>query len=385
MRQTRLHKMTAKQVQQAKAGKHSDGGGLWLVVSESGTRKWVLRHTVDGKRRERGLGGFPAVSLAEARQKAAQIRDGAPVAAVVQSAGVSTFRTAMERYLTLRGSEWSNSKHAAQWPSTLNRYAAPLMDMPVDQIRTADVAGCLVPIWHSKQETAGRVRQRIERVLSASIALGERDGPNPAALRDNLDLVLGKQRKVVKHHAAIPVTDLPDAFASMWHKRETGAGAMGVVLVFLTVLRSGEVRHLEWDDVGADAVTIPADRMKARRPHRTPVTPLLGQVLTDLPRWGSSKLVVPSSRGGPISDQTMSAALKRNGLGSYTVHGIRSSFSDWAHESGHAHRLVEDQLAHTIGTDVERAYRRGDYMQQRVPMMLDWTKYLTSRLNTDIA
>ncbi|NOD87406.1 MULTISPECIES: site-specific integrase [unclassified Ruegeria] len=383
MRQTQLNKLTARQVQHAKPGKHSDGGGLWLVVSPTGTRKWVLRHTVDGKRRERGLGGYPAVSVADARAKAAAVRSGDKMSLEKSPSqnGKATFRSAMDRYLTLRGAEWSNSKHAKQWPSTLRTYAGSLMDMPVDAIRTADVAGCLIPIWQTKPETASRVRQRIERILSASIAMGERDGPNPAALRDNLELVLGKQVKTVRHHPAIPVADLPDAFATIWHKRDTGAGTMGLVLVFLTVLRSGEVRHMEWSDVGSDVVTIPADRMKARRGHRTPVVPLLGQVLDDLPRWSGTSLVVPGQSNRPMSDATMAAALRRAGMGAYTPHGIRSSFSDWANESGYPHRHIEDQLAHQIGTDVERAYRRGDYLTQRVPMMEDWTKMLTSRLN----
>lgn len=378
MRNTKLNKLTARKVKFAKDGTIGDGGGLYLRTRK-GRSTWMFRTTVDGKSRDIGLG---ALSLTEARSRATEMREsvasGEILAPATPVAQTPTFREAMDRYLHLRGAEWSNSKHAAQWPSSLGTYAKNLMRMPVDQITTRDVAACLIPIWHTKQETASRVRQRIERILSATIALGERSGPNPAVLRDNLELVLGKQKQIVKHHAALPFVDAPECFSRMWQARDTGQGARGVLLVMLTALRSGEVRGLRWDDIDGDVITIPAERMKARRPHRVPITGKLAELLDEMPHMAHSPLILPSSRNGIISDATIKAAMKRQGYGAYTPHGFRSTFSDWAHSNDWPNRHVEDALAHTIGSAVERAYRRADYLEQRRPLMDSWERFLIS-------
>lgn len=378
MRQTKLNKLTASQVKHAKDGSLGDGGGLYLRTRK-GRSAWVFRHSVAGKPREIGLG---SLSLADARKRANECREAietgeslAPEAPVSQT---PTFRQAMDRYLHLRGAEWSNAKHAAQWNSSLEAYAKNLMRMPVDQITTRHVAACLIPIWQTKQETASRVRQRIERILSATIAMGERDGPNPAVLRDNLELVLGRQTRIVKHHAALPVTEAPSCFAKLWDARDTGQGARGVLLVMLTALRSGEVRNMQWSDIENDTIIIPPPRMKARRAHRVPITDQLAALLDEIPRMANSPLVLPSSRNGIISDATVKAAMRRHGYGAFTPHGFRSTFSDWAHSESWPHRHTEDALAHTIGSDVERAYRRSDYLEQRRALMDAWVKYLTS-------
>lgn len=385
MRQTRLHKLTSKQIQHSKDGKLSDGGGLQLRTRGT-NRVWIFRYSFNGKSREMGLG---PVDVKEARTRAAQAREDlaagidpldSPVTTVAAPVAGLTFRAAMDRYLGMRSAEWSNSKHAKQWPSSLNTYAKPLMRMPVGDISTRHIADCLSPIWQSKQETASRVRQRIERILSASIALGDRDGPNPAVWRDNLELVLGKQKRPVKHHAAVPVDQAPAAFADLWQRRHTGVGAMGAVLIALTVLRSGEVRHMQWSDLDGDVLEIPADRMKARKSHRVPVGGPLRDVLDGLPKWSGTPLVLPSARGVVMSDMTIAAAMKRAGWGAYTPHGWRSTFSDWAHGEGWNHRWIEDALAHTIGSNVERAYRRSDYLTQRQLLMDAWHNCLFSNV-----
>ena len=280
-----------------------------------------------------GLGGTATVSLAIAREKAAEARalvarGEDPIEAKAEARrtvaaprperrrGPPTFAEAMRAYITARQPTWSNPKHAAQWASSLERHATSLMGLPVDEIATAEVAAVLMPVWLELPETAGRVRQRIERILGAQIALGNRPPPNPAALRDNLEHVLPDQRKVreVRHHAAVPVAEAPAAFAAIWAKREAGFGYAGLITVALTALRSGEVRRLEWVEVQSGAIVIPKGRMKARRQHRVPVTPLLAEHLRGLPRWADTPLVHPGQQGRPMSDMTLAKGARRRRL-----------------------------------------------------------------------
>lgn len=403
MRTGALNKLTARQVKAAGDGMHSDGGGLFLAVGGE-RRRWVFRFTatVAGgrKKRELGLGSAASVSLAVAREKAAEARalvagGGDPIAAKAearnsaaaprgeQRCGAPTFAEAMRSYITARQPTWSNPKHAAQWASSLERHATSLMVLPVDEIATAEISAVLMPVWLELPETASRVRQRIERILGAQIALGNRPPPNPAALRDNLEHVLPDQRKVreVRHHAAIPVGEAPAAFAATWAKRDAGFGYAGLITVALTALRSGEVRRLEWVDVESLAIVIPKGRMKARRQHRVPVTPLLAQHLGTQPRWADTTLVHPGQQGRPMSDMTLAKALTGSGWREATPHGWRSTFSDWANGEGWPRELIEDQLAHQIGTAVERAYRRGDYLERRREMMEAWETYVAGSLS----
>lgn len=389
MRTGTLNKLSARGVKAAGDGMHSDGGGLFLRVKGE-ARSWVFRFTVEGRKREMGLGSAGAVSLASAREKAAQAREAlaagrnpldekpAVQAPSPRRSGPPTFRAAARAYIANRQATWSNPKHAAQWSSSLDKHAAKLMPMRVDEVTTADVVEVLQPIWMEKRETASRVRQRIERILGAAIALGHRPGPNPAALRDGLDLVLPDQRRgrVIRHHAAVPVSDAPEAFRAILAKRDAGVGYQGLITVILTGLRSGEVRRLEWGDLDGETLTIPAERMKARRPHRAPISPAIACHLSHLPRWAGSDLVHPGQGGRPMSDMTLAQALKRSGYADATPHGWRSTLADWASAQGWPRDLAEDQLAHLIGNDTERAYRRGDFLDRRRPMMLAWSRYL---------
>ena len=392
MRQTALNKLSAKAVKSALDGWHSDGGGLYLRV-KGASRSWVFRWTEGTKKRERAIGPQAAISLASARQRATDARqalaDGeAPT--VVKAAPITpparpkakTLGIAAQEYIHARRQTWSNAKHAAQWQASLDLHAADLLKKPLGDITSADVADTLSPIWLTKIETASRVRQRIERILGSSIARGERAGPNPAALRDNLDVILPSQKRVkaVKHHAAIPVEDAPAAFAAIWRKRDAGIGYAGLITLALTALRSGEVRHLEWSDIDRDFINIPADRMKARKDHRVPISELLASHLQAQPRWAECSLIHPGQSGRVMSDMTLAKALKGAGYGNFTPHGWRSTFSDWANGEGWHRDLVEDQLAHTIGSAVERAYRRADFLDRRRPMMDAWAAYLGSAL-----
>ena len=383
MRTGVLNKLTAKAVQSAGDGLHSDGGGLFLRV-RGNSKVWLFRFTRDGKKREMGLG---AVSLAEARLKAADARakvsDGIdPIANRTKPERQRiTFKGAVDRHLKTNNPTWSNPKHRQQWHNTLHTYAAPLMHMPVDEITTAHVADCLMPIWLEKAETASRVRGRIEKVLSACIARGERLGPNPAALKDNLQHILPKQAVTVKHHAAVPVDEAPAAFAALWGKRRAGQGYAAAVTMILSACRSGEVRHMQWDDIVNTTITLPAERMKMRRNHRIPVNWGLALHLSETPRWAGTKLIHPSrSTNRSISDMTIAQAMRRSGLGDYTPHGWRSTLSVWAKREGFARELAEDQLAHTIGSKVERAYQREDYLEQRRAMMERWSQFLAGGL-----
>lgn len=255
------------------------------------------------------------------------------------------------------------------------------MALPVDQIDMSDVVATLDPIWTSKPVLASRVQQRIAKVLSASIALRERSAPNPAAWADGLEHVLGRPKHQVRHHAALPVAGAPSAFAKLWAKRDAGQGQKGALIVLMTALRSGEVRKLQWGDIDDAMIAIPADRMKARKPHRVPVTPVLARLLDGLPRLDRTDLVLPSSRLGVVSDMTLAMALRRVEIAG-TVHGLRSTFSDRANGEGWRRELIEDQLAHQIGSEVERAYRRGDFAEQRREMMDAWEHYLTKGVAT---
>lgn len=390
MRTGSLNKLTARGAAAAQDGMHSDGGGLFLRV-KGASRAWVFRFTVDGRKREMGLGPASAVSLATARTKAAEARDLVgqgidPIAGrtapqlAPRKRQPRSFRAALRTYIDAHHQTWSNAKHAAQWQSSLERHAGDLMRRDVAEITTADIEAVLLPIWLTKCETAGRVRQRIERILSATIARGDRPGPNPAAWRDNLEHVLPSQKKVrtVTHHASVPWQEAPAAFRAILDRRSQGVGYGALVTLCLTALRSGEVRHLEWDDVDQDALVLPAERMKARRPHRVPITPPLAAYLANQPRITGTPLVHPGTGGRPMSDMTMSKAMKGAGLDDFTPHGWRSTFSGWANAQGWGRDLIEDQLAHQIGNAVERAYRREDFLERRRPLMTAWAGYLLS-------
>lgn len=375
------------------AGRWSVGGvdGLALQVTESGARTWVLRVTVGGRQREMGLGSFPTVPLAEARERArahrALVAAGTdPIAqrlaqksaAAAERRSQQDFATVSAQYITRHERSWRNPKHGAQWTATLKTYAEPVIgSLLVRDITTAHVVQVLEPIWTTKTETATRVRSRVELVLDFAAARGLRDGPNPARWRGNLDAALPKASRVAKveHHAAVAVADVPAFFARL--RTQAGIGARALEFAILTAARSGEVRGAVWKEFDLEAAlwTVPAARMKAGREHRVPLSAAALALLKAQPKGGDDDLVFPGTRG-PLSDMSLTAVLRRMKVEA-TVHGFRSTFRDWAAErTSYASEIAEMALAHAVGDKVEAAYRRGDLLQRRVALMEDWSRFL---------
>jgi integrase len=402
-------RLTVKGVQHALPGMHADGGGLYLHVHATGTRSWIYRYQLDGKRREMGIGGYPLISLADARLRALTLRAGLkiggadPLAARREAAAearravvtapepkVTTFLDVAHEYIRAHRASWRNAKHALQWDSTLRTYAVPVFGAtPIDAIDRALVLKVLAPIWATKTETATRVRSRIELVLNYARGRGLRNGENPAVWRGNLDAVLPKPRKVtaIVHHPALPYHQMP-AFLTALRCR-AGAGARALEFAILTAARSGEVRGARWSeiDLAAGVWTIPAVRMKAQREHRVPLSGEAVTLLSELPRVEGESLVFPGARrGAPLSNMSLAAHVRgmnepvpawisREG-DSVVPHGFRSSFRDWAAEQTHyPAEMAEMALAHTVGSKVEAAYRRGDMFEKRRQMMADWAAW----------
>lgn len=375
-------------------GLHFVGGvpGLALQVVPSGARTWILRMLVAGRRRDMGLGGFPAVTLAQAREAArearAKVRDGidpieksraARSKLQAELAAALTFDQCAAKFIKAHAPGWSNPKHAQQWTNTLQTYASPVLgSLLVRDVELSHVLAVLEPIWHAKTETASRVRGRMEQVLDWATARGYRHGLNPARWRGHLDKLLPAPSKVAKveHHDALPVGDVGAFMVKL--RAAAGMGARALEFAILTAARSGEVRGARWDEIDMTAAvwTVPAERMKAGKEHRVPLSAAALALLERLPRMEGCPLVFPSARGGMLSDMTLSAVLRRMKLEA-VPHGFRSTFRDWAAERTHYPREVAEMaLAHAVGDKVEAAYRRGDLFEKRRRLMDDWAAFL---------
>jgi integrase len=377
-------------------GMHAVGGapGLHLVVGATGSRSWIARISVNGKRRDVGLGSFPAVGLAEARESARELRRKAsagedPIAArraeaaarVTEAAAAVTFDEASMTYIESQASEWSHPRQVQIWTNSLATYASPVIGkLAVGDIRTAHIVEVLKPIWTTKTETATRVRERIERVISAADALAERDRLNPARWVGALDKIVPKPSKVapVKHHEAVPWRELPKFMVNL--RLRPGIAARALEFAILTAARSGEVRGMTWDevDLAQRLWIVPGERMKMRREHRVPLSGAALELLKALPK-AEEKYVFPSPfKGIQLSDMTLAAVMRRMKL-TAVPHGFRSSFRDWAAEAtNHPHAAAELALAHAVGNAVEAAYRRGDMLDKRRELMEDWAAYCGS-------
>lgn len=391
-------------------GFYAVGGvaGLHLTVKSEQARSWILRVRVGALRRDIGLGGFPDVTLAMAREAArearASIRAGIdPVAErlelrsqlLAQQAREMTFADAAAEVIANKQAEATNPKHAQQWANTLKTYAFPVLGkMAVADVDISHVLKVLRPHWETKTETMTRVRQRIEAVLAWAAANGHRSGDNPARWRGNLDAVLPKPSKIAKTkgHAALPYARAAEFMADL--RTRDGLAAKALEFTILTASRSGEVRGAIWDeiDLASKVWTVPADRMKAKVEHRVPLSSAAIALLKALPRLEGNPLVFPAPRGGQMSDATLAAVVKRMNAkrseGSayvdpkqdnrpVTVHGFRSTFRDWAGEcTAYPGEAIEQALAHTIRNAAEAAYRRGDMLDKRARLMSDWANYL---------
>lgn len=390
--------LTPLKVKNAKPGRHADGGGLHLLVKESGARSWVYRFMLKGVSRDVGLGaaGPGGVSLADARTARDALRlkvkagidpieerqqDAARALAAAQAAAVAgvTFREVAEAYVRANEASWRNEKHRKQWRSTLARYVYPVIgEMPVADIATAHVLSILEPIWPNKPETASRIRGRIETVLDAAKARGYREGENPARWRGHIAQILPPRSRLTRgHHAAMPYAALP-AFMALLRERKA-TSALALEFTILTATRTSEVLGATWGefDLTKALWTVPADRMKAEREHRVPLSPRAVEILEAVKPLGKLH-VFPSDKGGKLSTMAMSMLLRRMDQ-ACTVHGFRSSFRDWAAEcTGYAHEVCEMALAHVIGNKSEAAYRRGDLFDKRRRLMADWAAYCAS-------
>lgn len=367
--------------------------GLALKVSAGGSRSWILRATIGTKRRDIGLGPYPAVTLADARKaaraKRVQIESGVdPVADARErqnalraaQAAELTFAQAAQKFIAAKSSEWDNHKHARQWTATLEVYAFPQIGrVAVRDVELPHVLAVLEPIWTEKTETASRLRGRIEQVLDWAAARGYRDGPNPARWRGHLDKLLARPTKVkrVQHHRALPFADMPSFMERL--RTQTGIGARALEFLILTAARSGEVRGANWSEIDLEhgIWVVPAERMKARREHRVPLSEAAVSLLEAQPRLAGTNLVFPSARLRPLSDMTLSAIMKRMKVDA-VPHGFRSTFRDWVGEqTNFPHEVAEMALAHTIPNKAEAAYRRGDLFEKRRKLMQAWAQACT--------
>ena len=365
----------------AEAGRYCDGQGLYLQVDPSGNRRWIQRLAIGGRRCELGLGGFPLVSLKEARTQAFTNRriarsGGDPLADKRRGKGAPTFAEAAARVVEQKRSGWRNPKHAQDWPASLERFVFPRFGQrSVSEVTSADVLGVLAPIWHEKPETARRVRQRIGAVMQWTVAMEYR-ADNPC---ERVAATLGRQRDVVRHMRALPHAEVAEAVAVVRASGATIAAKLAFEFLVLTAARSGEVRLARWDEIDLDAEvwTVPAERMKANREHRVPLSRRAAEIVrTALTLRNGSKLVFPSPRGKPLSDMTLSKLLKEQGVQA-VPHGFRSSFRDWAsEETNHPREVVEAALAHQVKDKVEAAYARSTLFERRRRLMGDWATYL---------
>ena len=349
-----------------------------------------------------GLGSLITVSLAEARELALDCRKLRlagidPITAradqrqqiKLEAARALTFRECAEAYIAANKAGWSNPKHAAQWSATLSTYAYPVMgDLPVAAIDVALVMKVLDPIWSTKNETASRLRGRIERVLDWASVQGYRDGANPARWRGHLDHLLPRPSKVqrVKHHAALPYADIPAFMLQL--RQQKGMAALALEFAILTVTRTGEVIGATWDEIDLDQAVwmIPAERMKAKREHRVPLSAPALAILRALQTVRQNRFVFPGGkRGRGLSNMAFLTLLHRMGCSDLTAHGFRSTFKDWATErTEFPNEVSELALAHAVGDKVEAAYRRGDLLDKRRNLVDIWAQYCNSAATTPV-
>jgi len=380
-----INKLSALKVKGALAPKrHSDGGGLYLSVSKTGTKSWVFMW-VDGKRTEMGLGPYPAISLADARTKAEECRrhvaQGKNPKSERDRLTEKTFGECALEYIEVKRPGWRNPKSQAQWKSSLTTYCTNIWDRPVSTIELADVLSALQPIWNEIGETAKRVRGRIENILDYAKTKGWRQGENPARWKGSLENILPKQQKLQRGRmASMPYVEVPEFIAKLQTSEAMSARALEFLI--LTAGRSGEVRGATWDEIDIEAKiwTILAERMKAGTEHRVPLSDRAIEILKPLKEAQVSEYVFPGHKlNRALSDMTLTKLLKRWKIEKTTVHGFRSSFRDWCGEENEFDReSVELSLAHKIGNAAEQAYRRRDSLEKRRKIMDAWEQYCLS-------
>jgi integrase len=382
----------------ATSGKHADGAGLYLQVTKNAAignlrKSWVVRYrAANGKIREMGIGSVEDVTLADARDKAVSIRKAVKEGndavdarvevkreTVKQQAASMTFAQCAEAYIKAHESGWKNEKHKAQWAATLKTYAYPVFGkVAVQDVNVSMVMKVLDPIWQTKTETASRLRGRLENILDWATVREYRTGENPARWRGHLEKALPARNKSksVKHHPALPIDELAPFMQAL--RDQNGIGARAFEFAILTAARTSEAMGARWDELNlADASwTIPADRMKAGRIHRVPISNAAMSILSQMKGLDPVYVFPGMKVGFPISNMTFLMLLRRMKRGDLTAHGFRSTFRDWAAErTDYQNEVAEAALAHTVRNQAEAAYRRGDLFEKRRALMEDWAKF----------
>jgi integrase len=375
-------------------GRHAVGGpaGLLLVVKPTGARSWVFRTKVGVKRRSIGLGGYPDVSLSEARRKAKELKEmiqsgvdpveekrKARDALIKEQARYMTFEEAARRCHRKKAAELKNDKHIRDWISSLERHVIPTIgNISVSEIGLPEVLAVLKPIWSEKTETASRIRQRIEQILNWATVSGYRTGENPARWAGNISEILPKPSKVSKrvHFKALPYEQMGSFMVEL--RKRPAMTARALEWIILTACRSAEARGATWDEIDLKnrIWTIPADRMKMDREHRVPLCDDAVKLLKNLPRFEGSNYLFTAARGGMLSDMSISMLCRRMKVDA-VPHGFRSTFKDWCTENTSFPNMVSEMaLAHAVGNAVEAAYRRGDLFEKRRRLMDSWQEFL---------
>lgn len=376
-------------------GYYCDGGGLYLQVSKSGSKSWIMRYTLAGKPCEMGLGSYQTFTLAEARKRATAQRklltDGINPLETKRSdqltrrmaeASIITFDKAAADYIKSNSPSWRNAKHGDQWRNTIATYASPVIGkLPVSKIDTSHVLRILTPIWLEKTETAVRLRGRIEKILDWAKAQGYRSGDNPAAWRGHLDAgLLPSPSKVADagHHAALPWAEIGAFMVAL--RAMQGAGARAMEVIILTATRTSEVLNAKWSEIDLDGKlwTIPKERMKSFKEHRVPLSDAVVSLLTAVKAEsnGGDYVFPGRKKDSALSNMAALQTLRRMGRGDLTVHGFRSTFRDWVSETtAYPRDVAEMALAHTIEDKSEAAYRRGDLIEKRRALMADWAAH----------
>ncbi|WP_020168206.1 MULTISPECIES: tyrosine-type recombinase/integrase [Methylotenera] len=376
-------RLTDKKVQNSPPGRYYDGNGLLLRVRNSGSRDFALRITVNGKTSDYGLGGYPITTLSEARDKAYSLRKnikgGLTIEPKINLESQLIINLAND-YLKSHAPAWKGTKSENQWRSSLINYVYPKIGKRLAKdIKTSDVLSILKPIWETKNETANRVRGRIEKILDYATAQGFRSGDNPARWKGHLSTILPKPSLMssVKHFPAMDYRHIPEFWVKL--KSMEGTGAAALKWTILTIARSGETRGATKSELSDSLWIISAERMKAGKEHRVP---LVQEAIDLIPSSliENDNLLFKSPRGGKLSDMSISAVLRRMGYGDITVHGFRSTFRDWAGETtSHPREVIEHALAHQLKNKAEAAYARTDLLEKRRKLMADWASFVTGK------
>ena len=381
--------LSASFLRSAPPGRHADGNGLYLFVQPTGTRSWIQRLVIRGRRRELGLGPLSLVSLSEAREMALANRKlarqgGDPLAEKRRSEGIPTFAEAASLVLEQKRAGWRNQKHAQEWLASLRRVAFPRIGkVPVSEVSSADVLEILTPIWHRKADTARRVRLRLRAVLEWAVAMEYRLD-NPC---DRIGTVLGVQQHVAQHMRALPHREVAAAIGTVRGSTALEAGKLAFEFLVLTAARWSEVRWTEWAEIDRSGRvwTIPARRMKMNRQHRVPLCGRALEILdvAEALGEGDGPLVFTHGEGQPLDDRQLRWMVRELGIAA-VPHGFRSSFRDWAaEETDHPREVIEAALAHVVRNRVEAAYARSDLFERRRVLMDDWAHYLAQRSRKD--